>query len=75
MRVLLQTQGELMREHHCHHYVPDQKRWEVVHRERRELYLLLRVLLSGDERKETFLEDVVVICCFYNTLEGAEDHA
>ena len=54
MLVLLETQGKLVREHygHCHHHVPDQKGWEVVHRERRDLHPSSRVLLSGDGRTE-----------------------
>src|ERR1700680_2697826 len=54
MLVRLEAQGELTREHdgHCHHHVPDQKRWEVVHRERRDFHPSSRVLLSGDGRTE-----------------------
>src|ERR1700686_2365271 len=52
--VRLEAQCELRREHfgHCHHHVHDQKRWEVVHRERRDLHPSSRVLLSGDGRTE-----------------------
>src|SRR5438046_4191163 len=54
MLVRLEAQGELTREHygHCHHHVQEQNRWEVVHRERRDLHPSSRVLLSGDGRTE-----------------------